>query len=150
MIAGILVLLALAFRSSWKHIRRLKGRLGERRERNAESEKRFFEMFRKASLSGDSRATMRSLMFWLDSTEALRPTATLDELARSSGDKIVESQTQTLQSRIYGPAGKGTNEWSSRFFFKAVAGVRGRLRKRGNDSEDLKSFLPPLNPSGRG
>ena len=146
MVVGILALLLLACRLSWKYILRLRRWLSEPGVRDLATEEQLFRVFRKASHSGESRATMRSLMFWLDSTESFPPAATLDAFAHTAEDRTVALQTEILQSGVYGPEGRKAGEWSGRLLYRAVAGARGRLRRRGNAANGVKSALPPLNP----
>jgi len=136
-VAGALLVVWLGIRL--EHL--LAPRLRRARLAREHSESASFVRFRDAALSGDSRATARALMAWLDRRNESSRTALFHDFAREADDPMLEREVSALDGALYGPDPDDV-VWSGARLWRRVNKARAR-----RVDEDDAPRLPPLNPS---
>jgi hypothetical protein len=146
--AAVLVLLVLA-----RRLRTLLHRRGSQLQPKVEAETAYFRRFRKAALSGDTPATFRHLVAWLDRQQKGERAATLRAFAAEAGDPELTRQAMALDTVLFGRPGSREQElaegtWSGRRFYRRVAAARQRRGRKTPAPKEGR--LTPLNPLGWG
>ena len=125
--------------------------IGDVRRRRAASESTAFARFDRAARSGDPRAAVRHLFFWLDRAGGQEGAATFHGFAAEAGDAELDRQGQALGRLVFGPDADSASKsgdaarWSGKGFAQSVATARKR-RRQATQRRQASSPLPPLNP----
>ena len=127
--------------------------LEERKRRRADAEITYFKRFRKASLSNDTRATLRELMFWLDRTDTRPVAPTLEQFVRESGMPELSKEGDALKGLLFArPARVGPTEvqrkWSGKQFYRLVAKARKAQIQKNKGPKRRAEQIISLNPHG--
>jgi hypothetical protein len=145
-IAAVLVIVVVLVRLVRRHGGSVRQRVMTLRRRHAESERSYFRRFRRAARTGDPRATVRHVMFWLDRRSKQGEAATFASFLREAADPELEGEAESLSARLYAPTDSSVKPWSGNRFAGSVARGRKRSTRGGRDSGDGSS-LHPLNPT---
>jgi hypothetical protein len=129
----------------------IKSYFEEIRKRRADAEITYFKRFRKASLSNDTRATLRELMFWLDRMYTRPVAPTLDRFAGESGMPELLKEGDALQRLLFARPGKTEpielqRKWSGQPFYRVVAQARKAQIRRTKKPQRSKQKMLCLNP----
>jgi hypothetical protein len=140
-----LVAVWLIIRLCLRTIPRIREAMELSRRRREQSEEAYFGRFKEACLSGETRATLRHLMFWLDRLHPGYESATLRGFVSASKDRELSEEAHNLSSTLF--AGRREETWSARRFCRSV--TRARRAELGHEREGSPEtkMLEPLNPT---
>ncbi len=102
--------------------------LAQRRTRQANSEASWFRQFRHAARSGDPRAALRHLMFWLDRIHDKPGAATLHSFSQEAVDPSLTQELEKLEDVLFGSTTTPdqAKTWSWRPLLRQVSRARAR------------------------
>jgi hypothetical protein len=129
----------------------IKSYFAEIRKRRANAEITYFKRFRKASLSNDTKATLRELMFWLDRTYTRPVAPTLEQFVRESGMPELSKEGDALKGLLFDRPGEvGPMElqrkWSGKRFYRLVAKARKAQIQKNKGPKRREEQILSLNP----
>jgi hypothetical protein len=130
----------------------IKSYFQEIRKRRANAEVTYFENFRKASLSNDTRATLRELMLWLDRVYTQPVAPTLEQFVRESSIPELSKEGDALTGLLFAQSGElGSMEvqkkWSGERFCRLVAKARKAQIQKSKELKQRGEQIICLNPN---
>ena len=119
------------------------GRLKARWQARNQSEGAYFRRFRQAALSGDPRATVRTLAAWLDRRHVGPGTATFRAFSVNAADPVLDREAGALDTALF-VADPTPAPWSGRRLAERIGRVRrrGPAASRRTKADDLDSLNP--------
>jgi hypothetical protein len=155
LLLGVFLLLLVLWRILNKKGISIKSYFQEIRKRRAEAEITYFKRFRKASLSNDTKATLRELMFWLDRTNTRPVAPTLEQFERESGIPELSKEGEALKDLLFARSAElGPMElqkkWSGKPFYRLVAKARkAQIQRNKGPKRRGGEQIISLNPHAR-